>query len=53
MHSIHLIAGSRSIAQGMMSGVSARIRAGQGPVVLEAWDLARRGIIADGLHNNT
>ncbi len=34
------------------SEVGARIRAGQVPVLPEAWDLARRGIIPDGSHNN-
>lgn len=35
------------------SGMSARIRAGQVPVLPEAWDLARQGAIPDGSHNNT
>jgi len=34
------------------SGVGARVHAGQVPVLPEAWELARRGAIPDGSHNN-
>lgn len=34
------------------SGVSTRIHAGQTPILPEAWELARRGAIPDGSHNN-